>query len=289
LKLKAAHQVKITTPSMLCKRLLVVALTLFLNLDVVDSFQKSPLATTGTLGSRGGDDNEATETAHKATAAAVALPLAQYAPAAASLFGNMITPASILGGAIMPMAFASGLSFYGDQDESRFAKFLRKVFPLVSVSSLASLLISVLWSSVMVNQITENAPALAASVWDLLCRDYALPWAAVNSHFVLGMLGYMWLVGTKAYFMSGQQLSIFTLAMSAMIMMVSIVNRGIASGGGNEAYRYGKSVVGLVSSYFSMLFQRIRSTFGPLECIAVVLFLGSFVSYSKYIWNQIES
>lgn len=139
------------------------------------------------------------------------------------------------------------------------------------------------------NQLTENEPALAASVWDLLCRDYALPWAAVNSHFVLGMLGFMWLIGSKAYFMSGQQLSIFTLAMSAMIMMVSIVNRGIARGGGTEAHRYGKSIVGLLSSYHSMLFQRIRSTFGPLECIAVVLFLGSIVSYAKFVWNQIEA
>mmetsp|Transcript_12784 Transcript_12784/g.27749 ORF Transcript_12784/g.27749 Transcript_12784/m.27749 type:complete len:280 (-) Transcript_12784:149-988(-) len=279
---------------MLCKWLLFMALVF--SVAVVDSFQKAPpLAKTENFRRRrGGSDNnnedEATamirfDTSQRASAAAIG----QYAPAAASLFSNMITPASILGGAIIPMSFASGLAFSGDEDESKFAKFLRKTFPLVSVSSLASLLISVLWSSVIVNQLTENEPALAASVWDLLCRDYALPWAAVNSHFVLGMLGYMWLIGTKAYFMSGQQLSIFTLAMSAMIMMVSIVNRGIASGGGNEAYRYGKSIVGLISSYLSMLFQRIRSTFGPLECIAVVLFIGSFGSYAKYVWNQIES
>jgi len=271
-------------------------MALVFSVAVVDSFQKAPpLAKTENFRRRrGGSDNnnedEATamirfDTSQRASAAAIG----QYAPAAASLFSNMITPASILGGAIIPMSFASGLAFSGDEDESKFAKFLRKTFPLVSVSSLASLLISVLWSSVIVNQLTENEPALAASVWDLLCRDYALPWAAVNSHFVLGMLGYMWLIGTKAYFMSGQQLSIFTLAMSAMIMMVSIVNRGIASGGGNEAYRYGKSIVGLISSYLSMLFQRIRSTFGPLECIAVVLFIGSFGSYAKYVWNQIES
>ena len=48
--------------------------------------------------------------------------LDQYAPAAAALFGNMITPASILGGAIVPIAFASGLDFIGDKDESKFAK-----------------------------------------------------------------------------------------------------------------------------------------------------------------------
>ena len=48
--------------------------------------------------------------------------LGQYASEAAALFGNMITPASILGGAIIPVSFASGLDFYGDKDESKFAK-----------------------------------------------------------------------------------------------------------------------------------------------------------------------
>ena len=165
---------------------------------------------------------------------------------------------------------------------------LRKMFPFVSVTSLASLLISVLWSSVMVNQLTENKPALAASVWDLLQRDYALPWAAVNSHFVLGMLGYMWLIATKAFFMGGGP-PVFTLAMSAMTMMVSIVNRGVASGGGKEMHRFGSSIVGLICSYLSMLFQRSKASFGPLEYAAAGLFLVSCSNYAKYVWNQIQT
>jgi hypothetical protein len=80
------------------------------------------------------------------------LSLAQYADAVSSLFGNMITPASILGGAIIPIAFSSGLDYKGSKDETKFAQFLRKVFPLVSVASLLSMLISVLWSSITVNQ-----------------------------------------------------------------------------------------------------------------------------------------
>jgi hypothetical protein len=50
-----------------------------------------------------------------------AVPLGQYAPAVAALFGNMITPAAILGGAIIPISFASGLDFIGDKDETKFA------------------------------------------------------------------------------------------------------------------------------------------------------------------------
>lgn len=64
--------------------------------------------------------------------------LDQYAPAAAALFGNMITPASILGGAIVPIAFASGLDFVGDKDESKFAKCELK-YELVSYLSITVL------------------------------------------------------------------------------------------------------------------------------------------------------
>lgn len=215
--------------------------------------------------------------------------LAQYAPAAATLFGNMIVPASILGGAIIPMSFASGLDFYGDKDDSKFAILLRKVFPFASVASLASFVVSVLWSAITVNQLTENQPALAASVWDLLCRDYALPWAAVNSHFVLGMLGYMWLIATKAFFMGGRQPAIFGLAISGLLFMLSIVNRGVAKGGGTEVHRFGANIFGLLNSYFSLLFRRARENFGPLEMLAAALFIVSCLSYAKYVWHQIQS
>jgi len=215
--------------------------------------------------------------------------LAQYAPAAAALFGNMIVPASILGGAIMPISFASGLDFDGDKNESKFAILLRKMFPFASVASLASFIVSVLWATISVNQLTENPPALAGSVWHLLCRDYALPWAAVNSHFVLGMLGYMWLIATKAYFMGGKQPAIFGLAMSGLLFMLSIVNRGVAKGGGTEVLRYGTSIFGLLYSYFSLLIQRARQCFGPLELVACSLFIVSSFSYAKYVWNQIQN
>jgi hypothetical protein len=48
--------------------------------------------------------------------------LEQFAPAAADLFGNMITPASILCGAIIPISFASGLDFNSGPNESKFGK-----------------------------------------------------------------------------------------------------------------------------------------------------------------------
>ncbi|KAG7346204.1 hypothetical protein IV203_005272 [Nitzschia inconspicua] len=212
--------------------------------------------------------------------------LVQYADAASSLFSNMITPASILCGAIIPLCFGSGIDYNGPASESKFEKFLRKIFPFVSTASMASLLVAITCSSVAVNQLTENKPAFAASVWDLLQRDYALAWAAVNSHFVFGMLGFMWLVGSKAYFMGGGPAA-FGLALSGLTAMVSIVNRGVAIGGGKDSQRFGASIIGLVQSYLGLLWNHARHSCGPLEYVAVALFVGYVIGFSQHVLKQV--
>ena len=68
---------------------------------------------------------------------------------------------------------------------------LRKIFPLVVLYALTSCIVTVTWSSVIVNQLTETQVAKAQSVWHLLVRDYELAWAGVNTHFFTGLLGFM--------------------------------------------------------------------------------------------------
>jgi hypothetical protein len=159
----------------------------------------------------------------------------------------------------------------------------------VSTASLASLLVAITCSSVSVNQLAEHKPDLAASVWELLQRDYALPWTAVNSHFVFGVLGFMWLVGSKAYFMTGPGggPAVFGIALSGMTAMISIINRGVASGGGKVGQRFGASVFGLVQSYLGLLWKHTRNTSGPLEYVAVALFVGSVIGYTRHVWKQV--
>lgn len=124
--------------------------------------------------------------------------VAQFAPEAASLFGNMITPASIMAGALVPIGFTAGLGFdSSSSSESKFARTLRHLFPYCCVAGFTSQLMAVMWAVVSVNQLTENKPALAQSVWELLQRDYAMEWAAVNGHFVVGLLLFMWIIATK--------------------------------------------------------------------------------------------
>jgi hypothetical protein len=87
----------------------------------------------------------------------------------------------------------------------------------------------------------------------------------------------------------GGGVPVFTLAMSGMMAMVSIVNRGVARGGGSAAYRYGSSIVGLLQTYTSLLLKRSRENFGPLECLASVVFIVSLFAYGRTVWLKVQS
>ena len=125
-------------------------------------------------------------------------------------------------------------------------------------------------------------------VWDLLQRDFALQWAGVNSHFVLGMLGYMWLIATKAFFMGGGA-PVFAIAMSGMLSMISIINRGVARGGGSSVHRYGSSIAGLLQTYVTLPIKRSRENFGPVEVLAFGVFAVSLCVYGRTVWTKVQS
>lgn len=147
-----------------------------------------------------------------------------------------------------------------------------------------------MWASVAVNQLAESKIEMAESVWHLLQRDFALPWAAVNSHFVVGMLGFMAVIGIKAFFMANQGLSGMSaagLAMSGLIMMTSIVNRGVAAGGGPNQ-RYGTSVLALFSTYVRLLMKRSMHSFGLLEWTGVGMAIASTVGTIMYVVGEVK-
>eukprot|EP00540_Astrosyne_radiata_P011343 CAMPEP_0116849494 /NCGR_PEP_ID=MMETSP0418-20121206/15607_1 /TAXON_ID=1158023 /ORGANISM="Astrosyne radiata, Strain 13vi08-1A" /LENGTH=229 /DNA_ID=CAMNT_0004481229 /DNA_START=63 /DNA_END=752 /DNA_ORIENTATION=- len=218
---------------------------------------------------------------------AVDAKVAQYAPEAARLFGNMMVPSSILAGAMVPLGFLAPISLQSDEKEGQLAKILRLAYPILAVTSLCSDLLAVMWATVAVNQLTETKVAMAESVWHLLSRDYALQWAAVNSHFVLGMLGFMGAVATRTYFMCNKGpfgASVSGIVVAGLTLMISVVNRGVASGGGSDM-RYGTNFLALFSNYARLLVNRAFSTktFGPLEITAISLMLVSITSAVRQI------
>ena len=125
----------------------------------------------------------------------------------------------------------------------------------------------------------------------LLNRDFRLEWAATNAHFVAGMWGFAMLIGTRSYFAAGGGLlgrSLAGTVGAALMLMVSVVNRGVAAGGGDESSRFGSTVLSLWSQYITLLWKRATNPkcFGILEAGSVLLFLWSMQGAVRVIWQK---
>jgi len=184
--------------------------------------------------------------------------LEQFAPQAVSLFQNMITPASILSGAIVPMAFASAVPIKSEDatENRRSWVLMRKVYNVAALLSLLSNLVAVMWSVIAVNQLTETSIAPAESVWHLLRRDFDLPWAGVNTHFLFGLMSFALCVAIRAFLQVGGGVlgqCVAGLAGGALLMMVSVMNRAVAHGAGDGVHRYGPNLLYLFGNYIYLL------------------------------------
>ena len=117
--------------------------------------------------------------------------LMDYAPAAAALFNNMKTPASILSAGMVSLGFLAPFrlsdSIKKEPKLLRRIELLKRAYVLVTLISFCSELLTVMWATVAVNQLTETVVAPTSSVWALLERDFDLSWSATNSHFTAGM------------------------------------------------------------------------------------------------------
>lgn len=91
--------------------------------------------------------------------------LAQYAPEASSLFNNMKTPASIIGGALVSLAIAGPLPLEGPSNERRSHKLARAFYNVIGVLSFSSELLVVIWATVATNKLVETHVDEAESVW----------------------------------------------------------------------------------------------------------------------------
>jgi hypothetical protein len=107
------------------------------------------------------------------------------------------------------------------------------------------------------NKQTDNHHLSSPFPLSLHCAAFT----GVNTHFLLGILGFGFLVGTKAFFHSGTGLlgkSIGGIAVSGLMLLLSIINRGVHSGGNNKKESYG-SVLGLCGRYFGLLVRSASS------------------------------
>ena len=113
---------------------------------------------------------------------------------------------------------------------------------------------------------------------------------ATNAHFVGGLGGFLFLIGTRMYFHVEKDLlgkSLVGIAGSALMLMISIVNRGVAEGSGVKGEAFGSSVLDLWTTYSRLLLKRAAKaeTFSILEIGSVALLIWSLQGAVRSIVN----
>ena len=208
--------------------------------------------------------------------------LADYSGAAAGLFGNVVGPAALLAGGLVPLGF---LAPPPPGDDAK-GKRIRSLYHLLSVFSLANELSAIVYATVASNKLTETVAAPAKSVFALLQRDYELSWVAVNVHFLLGLFGFMSMIGLRAFtiFPSNLKGPATGLAVSALFGMLSIVNRGVAEGN-RDGQVFAGSSVSLCLRYVQLMVRTIRNSGGIMALMALGLSTVSIIYALKAVWE----
>lgn len=220
------------------------------------------------------------------TASSLALGLSDYSEAARSLFGNMIGPASMITGGLVPLGFLAE-PLPGDK---KIHKRLRSLYFLISVFSLCNELLAIAYATVASNKLIETVVTPAASVFALIQRDYELPWIATNVHFMAGLFGFIAMVCLRCYAIlpSNINKAAAGVAGSFLLGMLSVVNSGIQEGD-RAGKVFGRSVPGMALRYMVMLFRSLQTNGGPLALAAIVLGLTSTIVAAKAIIQEDDS
>ena len=199
---------------------------------------------------------------------ATALQASDYSGAARALFGNVIGPASMLVGGLVPLTFLA-TSLPGDRP---IDKKLRKIYFLVSILSLANEFSAIIYATVASNKLVETVVPETASVFELLRTEYELPWVATNVHFMLGLLGFLSLVMMRAYTLFPAELNVASagFAGSALLLMFNVVNRGVSEGDA-AGRRFGRSMASLVVRYIGLLTKQLVEKGGVALAGSIVL------------------
>lgn len=220
-----------------------------------------------------------------ATTATATAVLKDYSGTASGLFNNMRTPAALIGGTVVSLGIASAPPI--KESDSAFLKIFKKANLLLGVASLLSEMFAVTYSSVAINKLAEIKFEPTQSVDELISKHFKLEWVGTNVHFLMGMLGFGLLVGSKAYFTYGAAIGKIAglWSVAAFLQCLAIVNRGIAMGDGSGT-RFANNFFGLTIDYMTLVVARARG--GALPVAAIGLFLYSLVLMAQLLPEKKE-
>lgn len=197
--------------------------------------------------------------------------MANYAGAAAGLFANMGGASAFIAGGLVPLTtFAAPQP---DPSDSPLTLKLKLSHAISAAFSLVNLLVSVMYATMTFNKLQETPVAATASLKALLVEgDFALPWVGLNSHFVLGLMGFACTAGLNVWLTYGGAVgkAVGCIVASALLMMISVVNDAVSARGAFGS-RVGGSILSLFSTYTALLLKSIVTDRRVLVLGAVAL------------------
>lgn len=145
--------------------------------------KNDPASTTAAIrGGDGGDDDDDVE-------------LKECCAQVAGMFGNLRIPASLIAGASLGSAFALPM-LESDGFKVGFAK---RIYAFSMISTLGSMLLVVIISTIVMNDISLCPKRLSKSVGDYVNENYTLEWMLVKSNFYYGALSFVVGSGFRAW------------------------------------------------------------------------------------------
>jgi hypothetical protein len=200
---------------------------------------------------------------------------ADHSEAARALFGNIIGPAAMLAGGLVPLGFlAEPLP-----DNTPLRKKMSCLYYFLSVASLVNQLLAIMYATVACNKLLEIPVASAPSVFALILRDYELPWIGTNVHFIFGLLGFVAMILIRAFalFPPSVNKSAAGLGGAALLAMLSVVNVGVSEGDG-RGQQFGGNILSLVVRYGVLVVNQIFTKGGYIAFASFVLAVMSTVT-----------
>ncbi len=208
-----------------------------------------------------------------------------FAAAASALFANIRLPASILAGALIPLGFGFALPTEGAAFTAQTRLRFIQVHRVIAVISYASLLVSIVYASVAINSLAENAHESASSVSALIMREYDLAWVATNCNFLFGLYGALVLIALRALLTwelaEGRVATGFCSA--ALLLITSVVDEQVRAGG------YADDLLQLVAKYVTLTVTLAAKSHSPLLCLGLVATAGSTVAAGQLLLAELPS
>jgi hypothetical protein len=213
--------------------------------------------------------------------------LKDHSGAAMGLFNNMRTPAALIGGALVPLGILSAPRV--EKGDTKAVALMKKANVILGVTSLLSEILAVTYSSIAINKLAEVESPLTRGCAELIAKNYELAWVGTNVHFLMGLMGFGLIVGSKAYISNSPRIGRVTIgwAIAAFLHALSIVNRGIAMGhnlGADTSAKFASNFGSLIWRYLKLVVGNSKG--GVLAVGAVLIASYSIVESARVLLSE---